>query len=117
MARNLEALERKHHRAVRIADLAHALPEGDGVIGRLASLGKFPFDPHLCSHPLENRLKPLGRATAEAGAIRVGHQHLCASSYHTTKGCGPSWGSNVESLWLFHRLSAGQLRLYLPASQ
>jgi hypothetical protein len=57
MARNLEALERKHHRAVRIADLAHALPEGDGVIGRLASLGKFPFDPHLCSHPLENRLK------------------------------------------------------------
>jgi hypothetical protein len=65
--------------------------------------------------------------TDEPEAIRVGHQHLCASSYHTAKGCGHSWGCYVESLCgdcnetpffeAIHRLSAGQLRLYLPASQ
>ena len=44
--RNLDAFERKHDRAVRIADFALGRREGDELIGRDVRLGEIPLDPH-----------------------------------------------------------------------
>ena len=43
---NLDALKRKHHRAVGIADLALGSREGNEVIRADARLGVMPFDAH-----------------------------------------------------------------------
>ena len=56
--RNLDAFERKHDRAVRIADFAPGRREGDELIGRDARLRIMPFDPH--------RSSPLHRASHRA---------------------------------------------------
>ena len=47
--RNLDVVEREHHRAVRIADLALRRREGDRLIGRRARLRVVPLDPHRLS--------------------------------------------------------------------
>ncbi len=44
--RNLDAFERKHDRAVRIANFALGRRERDELIGRDARLGEIPLDPH-----------------------------------------------------------------------
>jgi hypothetical protein len=44
--RNFHVVGMKHHRAVRIADLARGQSEFDPRIGRLTFLGVAPLDPH-----------------------------------------------------------------------
>ena len=46
MSRHHEAFQVEHHGAVWIADLARAVPEGDGVVGRFSRLSETSFDPH-----------------------------------------------------------------------
>src|SRR5262245_6964340 len=51
MSRHYETLEVEDHRAVWIADLARAFPEGDSVVGRFSRLSKTSFDPHSVFPP------------------------------------------------------------------
>ncbi|GJE34191.1 hypothetical protein LDDCCGHA_4398 [Methylobacterium oxalidis] len=43
---HVDALQPEHHRAVRVADLAQSLPEGNRRVGRLTRTGVAPLEPH-----------------------------------------------------------------------
>ena len=84
------------HRAVWIADLARALPEGDGVVRRFSRLSETSFDPHFSSVP---RFSP-HFGTSEREAIRHRHQHshqyIGSDCLNSTKSCGVVWGRPVN---------------------
>src|SRR5512147_2362161 len=56
MSRHREALEVEDHRAVWIADLARAVPEGDSVVWRFSRLSETSFDPHSVFPPRSKAL-------------------------------------------------------------
>src|SRR5262245_2974021 len=98
MSRHHETLEVEDHRAVWIADLARAFPEGDSVVGRFSMLSKTSFDPHSVFPPaFSPRIELVKLERFDHLVINI---WLSASMDSTISATG--WGWAVQIFRSFH---------------